>query len=196
MPGEQELEQELANLDVSFSRGEPPDVDPKDKEGSVGSRQRKRRSDAGQPRKPRTATGSITQTKLVEELLIPWASAAGLVAPACPTVATVMAAEGEEFLKAFVGLAAQYPKFYASLTKAAQIGPAAKIAQTLMTILIALMLDTRRIPPTHPVASVTGLAALTRQTHPEWYDGTPPPGPPLFNMPPYPPPGAQFRQAG
>ncbi len=80
-------------------------------------------------------TGSVTQAKLVEELFIPWASAAGLVAPACPTVATVMAAEGEDFLKSFVGLAAQYPKFYAGLTKAAQIGPAAKIAQTMMMIL-------------------------------------------------------------
>jgi hypothetical protein len=184
-------EDALANLEVSFSRGEP-DVDPKDQEGP---RVRKRRSDAGQPRKPRQS-GNITQAKLVEELLIPWASAAALAAPACPTVATVMAAEGEETIKAFVSLAAQYPKFYAGLQKAAQIGPAARVAQTAMTLLIALMLDTRRISPEHPVAGVTGLAALTRQTHPEWYDGSPPPGPPLFHMPPPPPPAAAFRQAG
>lgn len=182
---------DLASLEVSFSRGEP-DVDPKDQEGT---RQRKRRSDAGQPRKTRTTTGPISQTKLIEELLVPWASAAGLVAPACPTVATVMAAEGEETIKAFVALAAQYPKFYAGLQKAAQIGPAAKVAQTFMMIMVALMLDTRRISPEHPVAGVTGLAALTRQTHPEWYDGATSPGPPLFHMPPPPPPAA-FRQAG
>lgn len=191
MSDDKQLADELANLEVSFTRGEP-DVDKKDQEGP---RQRKRRSDAGQPRSRATrTTAPISQTKLIEELLVPWASAAGLVAPACPTVATVMAAEGEETIKAFVTLAAQYPKFYAGLQKAAQIGPAAKVAQTFMMILVALMLDTRRISPDHPVAGVTGLAALTRSTHPEWYDGAPP-GPPLFHMPPPPPPAA-FRQAG
>jgi hypothetical protein len=170
---------ELDALEASFSpaRGNP--------EGSAdgdAAKGRKRRSDAGQPRKPRS--GAITQAKLAEELLVPWASAAALVAPACPTVATVMAAEGEATVKAFVTLAAQYPKFYASLQKAAQIGPAAKVAQTFMMIMVALMLDTRRISPEHPVAGVTGLAHLTTQTHPEWYDNTPPPGPPVYTMAP------------
>jgi hypothetical protein len=98
-----------------------------------------------------------------------------------------MAAEGEATIKAFVTLAAQYPKFYTGLQKAAQIGPAAKVAQTFMMIMVALMLDTRRISPDHPVAGVTGLAHLTTQTHPEWYDNKPPPGPPVFTMAP--PPG-------
>lgn len=189
---DKEVADELANLEVSFTRGEP-DVDPKDQEGPKGTA-RKRRSDAGQKRAPRQS-GTVTQAKLVEELLIPWASAAGLIAPAAPTVATVMAAEGEETIRAFVGIASQYPKFYAGLQRAAQIGPAAKVAQTFMMIMVALMLDTRRISPDHPVAGVTGLAALTRQTHPEWYDGQPSPGQPLFHMPP-PPPAAAYRQAG
>lgn len=170
---------ELDALEASFSptptRG-VPDGEQTDAKG------RKRRSDAGQPRKPRG--GAITQAKLAEELLVPWASAAALVAPACPTVATVMAAEGEATVKAFVTLAAQYPKFYASLQKAAQIGPAAKVAQTFMMIMVALMLDTRRISPEHPVAGVTGLAHLTTQTHPEWYENTPPAGPPIYTMAP------------
>lgn len=146
---------DLTDLDVSFQPSQS---------GSDQAKVRKRRADAGVPRRKR-----ITQEKLVHELLTPWASAAALVAPACPTVATIMAAEGESTITAFVELAANYPKFYAALTKAAQIGPAAKVAQTMMLILVALMLDTRRISPDHPVAGVTGLAALTRQTHPEWY---------------------------
>lgn len=171
---------ELDALEASFSTlGVPEGEEP------VTTKTRKRRSDAGQPRKgtPRQAT----QAKLVEELLTPWAAAAGLVAPACPTVATVMAAEGEGTIKAFVTLAAQYPKFYAGLQKAAQIGPAAKIAQTFMMIMVALMLDTRRISPDHPVAGVTGLASLTTQTHPEWYEAQPSNNPPIFTMAP---PGA------
>jgi hypothetical protein len=170
---------ELAELDASFSTRGVPEGEATDTKG------RKRRSDAGQPRK--TGPRLATQSKLAEELLVPWAAAAGLVAPACPTVATVMAAEGEATVKAFVGLAAQYPKFYAGLQRAAQIGPAAKIAQTFMMIMVALMLDTRRISPEHPVAGVTGLAALTMQTHPEWYDQSPSTGPPIYTMAP---PGA------
>jgi hypothetical protein len=97
-----------------------------------------------------------------------------------------MAAEGEATIKAFVTLAAQYPKFYSALQRAAQIGPAAKIAQTFMMIMVALMLDTRRIKPDHPIAGVTGLSALTRQTHPEWYEEAPGRSP-VSTMPP---PGA------
>lgn len=170
---------ELDALEASFSaRGVP------DGEEATETKGRKRRSDAGQPRK--TGPRQATQAKLVEELIVPWAAAAGLVAPACPTVATVMAAEGEATIKAFVTLAAQYPKFYAGLQRAAQIGPAAKIAQTFMMIMVALMLDTRRISPEHPVAGVTGLSALTMQTHPEWYENSPQ-GSPVYTMAP---PGA------
>lgn len=174
-------EAELASLEATFSRG-APDSNSEAQE----SKGRKRRSDAGQPRK--TGPRAPSQAKLVEELLAPWASAAALIAPPCPTVATVMAAEGEKTIKAFVTIASQYPKFYAGLQKAAQIGPAATVAQTFMTILIALMLDTRRITPEHPVAGVTGLAALTRQTHPEWYIDQSAQSP-IYNMAPsgYPP---------
>jgi hypothetical protein len=135
-------EDELAALEVQFPSRGAPEGD----QSTTETKGRKRRSDAGQPRKARSV-GAVSQTKLIEELMVPWASAAGLVAPACPTVATVMAAEGEETIKAFVTLAAQYPKFYAGLQRAAQIGPAAKIAQSFMMIMVALMLDTRRINP-------------------------------------------------
>lgn len=148
-------------------------------EEEAPSRTRKPRSDAGQPRKPRTPrTGP-----LIEKLLVPWATLTTLAAGPLPMTASVMAMRGEPTITALVQMAQGHPKMMAALEKVGKVGPASELIQTGTLLLLAIAVETGRLPIDHPVSVRSGMADLYAQTHPSDDDAEnqsspfgPPPG--------------------
>jgi hypothetical protein len=177
---------------------------------------RKTRSDAGVPRGSRSAAppagAAGSNAKLARELLNPIAKFAKGLAFVAPTVSAVLLDRGESTARALVGIAANHPRMLAALRSTTQVGDGAELLETALAAGIALALDFGRMPPTHPLAVLTGTAALYHQIHPEHApDSAPyagnghPPGPPPMTMPTDPrhpmysftaPPGAGARAAG
>jgi hypothetical protein len=102
-----------------------------------------------------------------------------------PTMSAVLVTRGENTAKAMVSIAEKHPKMLAALQRASQIGPATDLAQTVLMMLIGLQMDLGRIPPTHPLAALTGVAALYDELHPSTPDMGMPGGPySVFEAPP------------
>lgn len=125
------------------------------------SRTRKPRSDAGKQRKPRTPrTGP-----LIEKLLVPWATLTTLASGPLPMTASVMAMRGEPTMSALVQMAQGHPKMLAALEKVGKVGPASELIQTGALLLLAVAVETGRLPVDHPVSERSGMADLYRSTH-------------------------------
>ena len=136
------------------------------------TRTRKPRSDKGKPRGPRGSGGSRgpragTQKKIVDDLLVPYATLSAGLALTAPTAAGVLMARGEKTVEAVVSLAAGNPRMLAALQKAAKVGPATEILQTLLMVGVAGAMDFGRIPPDNPLAAVMGISEIYAQRHPE-----------------------------
>lgn len=136
------------------------------------TRTRKPRSDKGKPRGPR-GTGSTSGrrsksaivSQITEDLLVPYAGLAASLALVAPTMSGVLLSRGEETVGAVVSLAAKNPKMLAALQKASQVGPAVKIAETLLMVGIAGAMDFGRMPPEHPLGMALGVSAVYAETH-------------------------------
>lgn len=115
-------------------------------------RTRKPRSDAGQSR-----TGRVGRTALAEQLLVPWAGLAAAVSQPLPLVGAVLLVRGEATTKALVDLAKGHPKMLAALNKAAKAGPASELIQTGALLVMAVAIETGRIPADMPLAQRAGL---------------------------------------
>jgi hypothetical protein len=127
-------------------------------------RTRKPRSDAGVPR---TAGGRMSRGALAEQLLIPWAGLTLAVSQPLPLVGAVLADRGEATTKALVELASGHPKMMAALKKAAKAGPASELVQTGAMLLLAVAIETGRVPAEAALAKRSGLTAAYYQLHPE-----------------------------
>lgn len=149
----------------------PDDVDTETGETDPPTRTRKPRSDKGQARGPRGATGprmggrSTSDKKLAEGLLNPWAKAIKAVAYPMPTLAAVMTQQGESTMNALVSLAS--PKMKAALAKAARIGPGADLIESVAMMIIAAAMDIGKVPPNSPLAVLSGVQSFFDYTHPE-----------------------------
>lgn len=140
-------------------------------------RTRRPRSDAGKTRKPRTPrTGP-----LIEKLLIPWATLTTLASGPLPMTASIMAMRGEPTISALVQMAHGHPKMMAALERVGKVGPASELVQTGTLLLLAIAVETGRLPVDHPISVRSGMADLYQQTHPDTADigntsFQPPPG--------------------
>lgn len=129
---------------------------------------RRRRSDAGVPRGSRSTTAAPRKpasSKLAADIADPIAKLAMGLAFQSPTAAAVLITRGDETAKALVAIAEKHPRMLAALQRVSQVGPATDLVQTGVMLLIAVQMDMGRIPPDHPLASLTGVSQLFLQTH-------------------------------
>lgn len=153
-------------LDDGNAVASPDDVATTDPDELAPRRTRRKRSDAGQPR--RSSPGRKPNSrKLVENLLEPWALIAKSLAPKAPTGAAVMIQRGEVTCTALVDIAQQHPKMLKALENLGKIGPAAVLIQSGVEILIAVQMDFGNLPVEHPMAYGLGLTQLYYQVHPD-----------------------------
>lgn len=131
-------------------------------EEDAPSRTRKPRSDAGKTRRPRTPRTA----PLIEKLLVPWATLTTLASGPLPMTASVLAMRGEPTISALVQMAQGHPKMMAALEKVGKVGPASELVQTGTLLLLAIAVETGRLPIDHPVSVRSGMADLYEQTHP------------------------------
>lgn len=143
------------DLEAQFAKA----VEDEDPEKGA-TRTRKPRADKGMPRGRRAFTKN-----LANELLVPWAKMAQTLAFGAPTISAVLLSRGEKTVDALVSIAGDHPRMMAALKQASKIGPASELAETVAHIGIAAALDFGRIPPTHPVAILTGVADLYNEVH-------------------------------
>lgn len=156
-------------------------------QASDAPKTRKPRADKGQARGPRRSS-----QKLANDLLNPWAKLAKTLMWGAPTVAAVMMDGGERTVDAIVSIASEHPRMLAALQKVSKIGPATDLADMALSIVVAAFLDFGRIPPEHPLATLSGVASLYYQVRQPVEEDTPPePGngyvmsvPPGFTPPP------------
>lgn len=134
-------------LDVDLSTLEEATETPK--------RTRKPRSDAGQPR---TRTPKISL--LVEKLLIPWMTVSTITSGVLPLTGALLVDRAEPSCKAIVQLCQGNPKALAVLDKIGQFGPASELVQTGIFVLIAVAIETGRLPADFPIAQHTGITDL------------------------------------
>lgn len=124
---------------------------------------------------------------LAQKLCDPIAKLAMAAAFAAPTVSCVLVERGEVTARALVAIAEDHPWMLKSLENVGKIGPVTDIAETLMCVMIAAMLDTGRMPPEHPLAVLTGNTARYAKMHPgKMEKREPAPFPPF----PFPAPGS------
>lgn len=156
----------------SVSFADIPDLDNPDSSAETPpkTKQRRTRSDAGQPRGPRgsstTPSGGISkaaQSKLADELLDPWAKLAKGLAFTSPTTSAVLISRGEATTTALVKIAEKHPRMLKALQNVGQIGPGSDIAETLVMVAVALQIDSGRMPPNHPIAAAMGVAAIHKE---------------------------------
>ena len=129
------------------------------------TRTRKPRSDKGQPRGPR-GSRKVSNGLLAEQLLIPWATISFAASQAVPLVSAVMLERGEVTMKALVEIASGHPKMLNALKRAARVGPASELVQTGAMLLLAIAIETGRVPHDAMIAQKTGLTDLYAQVHP------------------------------
>lgn len=108
-----------------------------------------------------------TKRKVAENLLTPWAQLAKGIAFMAPTVSAVLLSRGEKTVDALVDIASEHPRMMAALTKAAQVAPTVELIETGAQVVVALALDTGRMPSDHPVAVLTGVSELYDRVHPD-----------------------------
>lgn len=135
-----------------------------------------------------TAAGkSKGRADLAAKLCDPLAKLAMAAAFAAPTVSCVLVERGEITARALVAIAEDHPWMLKSLENVSKIGPVTDLAETLMCLMIAAMLDTGKMPPEHPLAVLTGNTARYAKMHPGAMENRDPvPFPPF----PFPAPGS------
>lgn len=151
------------------------------------TRTRKPRADKGQPRGPRGARRTTTN-KLATELLDPLAKLAQGLAFVAPTAAAVIVSRGEKVTNALVEIAKDKPRMLAALQRVSQIGPASDLVEFGFMMFIAIQLDSGHMPPTHPLAVVTGVNQLYARTHQTTETPAESGAMPTFTVPPPPMP--------
>lgn len=166
------MSEEIPGLD--FENAVPFDESGEEKTGDTpqtpSGRTRRRRSDAGVPRGSRAGGGTTTRkgstAGLAKKLEDPLAKFAMGIAFTSPTASAVLIARGSETAAALVAIAEKHPRMLAALNRAAMVGPASDLIQTVMMLGIAVQMDAGRITEDNPLANVTGVADLYRRTHP------------------------------
>jgi hypothetical protein len=128
----------------------------KDPDDEGAPRTRRRRSDAGTPRRGRTSSSA----KLAEELLDPMAKLGQAVAFTLPTTGAVIIARSEETTKALVKFAEGHPKMLAALKRVSKVGPASEVIETIAMCLIAAQMDMGNLSVDHPLGKLTGVSAI------------------------------------
>lgn len=125
---------------------------------------RRTRSDKGVPRGTRgpRATGSKDK-KLAEDLLGPWAKSIKIVAIPFPTVAAVMAQQGEKATEGIVALAT--PKMKEALAKASKVAPILDLAEIVGMMIVAFLLDLQKLNPDAPLVMFSGVREHFDATH-------------------------------
>lgn len=128
-------------------------------------RTRKPRSDKGVPRGARGPRGSrsTSDKKLAEDLLGPWAKSIKVVAVPFPTLAAVMAEQGEKATEGIVALAT--PKMKAALAKASKAAPVLDLAEIIGMMIVAVLLDIQKLNPDAPLVLFSGVRKHFDMTH-------------------------------
>ena len=138
-------------------------------------RTRKRRSDAGQPRKPGAPRGRrASSTRVANNLLQFWGIVAAGLAPRSPTGAAILISRGEMTCAALVEIAQRHPKMLKALEAMGNVGPVAVVAQTAMEVTLAVAMDLGKLPPEHPMAQGLGLTETYMRMHPDYGRYVPP----------------------
>lgn len=125
-------------------------------------RTRRTRSDAGQPRGTRRGDGAL-QT----QLLIPWAGITTAVSAALPMTGFVLENRGEPTVKALVDWSADHPKMKAALKTVAKAGPASELVQTFALVMMAVAMETGRIPVDNTLARRLQMTDMFYEFHPD-----------------------------
>lgn len=157
-------EPDITTADVARRLGYPPKyvyklLSANRKEGAAGS---------GAPAAPAAGggVGKGRRDALIAKLCDPLAKLAQGVAFAAPTVACVLIERGESTARALVSIAEDKPRMLAALENVSKVGPVTDLAETLLCLVIAASLDTGRMPPSHPLAVLTGNTARYAKMHP------------------------------
>lgn len=129
------------------------------------ARTRKPRSDKGVPRGERGPRGTSSRgdKKLAEDLLGPWAKSIKAVAIPFPTLAAVMAENGEKATEGIVSLAS--PKMKAALAKVSKAAPILDLAEIIGMMLVAVLLDIQKLNPDAPLVLFSGVRKHFDATH-------------------------------
>lgn len=141
-------------------------------------------------RNPNGATSkrrTVSDASLLEKLLLPWAGVTMAVSGALPLTGAVLEQRGEPTVKALIDLSKDHPKMRAALNKISKVGPASELVQTGALVLIAVAMETGRLPADNMVSRKMGMTDLFYQFHPDKATDTPDNVEPIF---PYAPQGA------
>jgi hypothetical protein len=177
-------EPDITTAEVARKLGYPPKyiyklLSANRKEGAAGK-------DAPAPTgAPGGGVGKARRDALITKLCDPLAKLAQGVAFAAPTVACVLIDRGEATARALVAIAEDKPRMLAALENVSKVGPVTDLAETLLCLVIAASLDTGRMPPTHPLAVLTGNTERYVKMHPKIMTEDAAPFPPF----PFPAPG-------
>lgn len=172
-------EPDITTADVARKLGYPPKyvyklLSANRKEGAAGS---------GAPAAAAGTGGGVGKARrdaLVTKLCDPLAKLAQGVAFAAPTVACVLIDRGEATANALVSIAEGKPRMLAALENVSKVGPVTDLAETLLCLVIAASLDTGRMPPSHPLAVLTGNTARYAKMHPNMEQEGAAPFPPFM----------------
>ena len=105
-----------------------------------------------------------------------------LVTPLLPVTGHVIATDADKTAQATIQLAKNNPKILLALQKASQIGPGVAFGRALLTIGVAVAVDTQRLAPDNQAAMMLGVTAVWQTIH----------GENTANAPSVPPPPAAF----
>lgn len=90
-----------------------------------------------------------------------------LVTPLLPTTGYIISRDAEATATAVVKMARNNPAVLAALMKASQIGPGVMLGRTIVTIGVAVAVDTNRITPDSQISAMLGVAAVWQEVHGE-----------------------------
>lgn len=88
-----------------------------------------------------------------------------LVTPLLPTTGYIISRDATDTATAIVKMARNNPAVLAALMKASQIGPGVMLGRTIVTIGVAVAVDTNRITPDSQISTVLGVAAIWQEVH-------------------------------
>lgn len=134
----------------------------------------------------RRSAGNARKAELVDKLCDPLAKFAMGLMFIAPTVAMVLTERAEVTARAVIDVASQNPRFLAALERVSTSASVFELVQTGLMCAIGASLDFGKLPPDHPMAVLTGVAAHYHRVHPAEDTGPPPPAIPF----PVPTPGA------
>jgi hypothetical protein len=90
-----------------------------------------------------------------------------LVTPLLPTTGYIISRDATDTATAVVKMARNNPAVLAALMKASQIGPGVMLGRTIITIGVAVAVDTNRVTPDSQISTMLGVAAVWQEVHGE-----------------------------